>query len=195
MAKRRSVPPVGRFVVPHGAAAKVEGASLVFEAVPDGVRAAPPIAAVPQAPRDGGRFTSDSASEAARKRWELAKQPDFARRELEFVPTEEFAEFDAGRRDLLERRSAEETTRTGACSSGTMTTLRGYTWLVAFAELYAARFAKAGNDDDADRARKFFKDASIELAKSMEIARAEAASRPRNLKPPPWLVPEGGKDE
>jgi hypothetical protein len=70
-----------------------------------------------------------------------------------------------------------------------MTTLRGYSWLVAFAEFYAVRAAKAGSDRDADRARHFFKDASIELAKAHELARAEAAARPARRDDFPWFEP------
>ncbi len=169
---------VGRFEGAHGTS-KEAGQTLVFQAVADGVHAAPPGVARPHVPRTGTQFDSASARSAAFRRWERAKQPDFARRELEFIPKVEFAEFEAGRRDLLDRRAAEETARTGACSSGVMTTLRGYTWLHSIGEFYAVRFAKTGSDDDADRARRFFKDASIELAKSMEIARAESMSRPR----------------
>lgn len=183
------IPSVGRFSAAHGNA-KANGETLVFESVPDGVRPAEPPAGAPQTGTQGKRFTSESASQAARRRWELAKVPDFAKRELEFTPTDDFKPFDAGRRELLMAKAGELVAMTGGdVGAGVLTVVRGYSWLISFAEFYAVRAAKTGSDDDADRARKFFKDASIELAKAHELARAEATARPKSPAQYPWLAP------
>jgi hypothetical protein len=188
------VPSVGRFSAAHGNA-KANGQTVVFEAVPDGVRDAAPVAAAPLAGSQGKRFTSESAAYAARRRWELAKVPDFAKRELEFTPTDDFKPFDEGRRELLIAKAGELLAMTGGeVGAGVMTVVRGYSWLIAFAEFYAVRAAKTGSDDDADRARRFFKDASIELAKAHELQRAEAAARPKTRAIPPWFVQDPVKD-
>lgn len=185
---RADIPSVGRFGPAHGRA-KATGESLVFEAVPDGVRPAEPPPAATEA-RPGGRpFTSETAKSAAQRRWALAKVPDFVRAELAYVPKDDFAPFDEGRRGLLEAKLAELVAMTGEAGVGVSTTVRGYAWLVSLAEFYSVRFARTGDDDDADRARRFFKDASIELAKAHELARAEAAAR-RDASPEssaPWL--------
>lgn len=170
------IPSVGRFSPAHGSA-KAVGTELVFEAVPDGVRPAEPMPAASE-PRPAGRpFTSETARTAALRRHALAKVPDFVKTELEFVPTEDFAPFDEGRKGLLDAKVAELTRMTGEAGVGVSTTVRGYSWLVAMGEFFAVRFAKTGSTDDAERSRRFFKDASIELAKAHELARAEAASR------------------
>jgi hypothetical protein len=57
------IPSVGRFEDAHGQLAK-SGQTLAFVAVPDGVRPAPPVDAVPQAPRSGGKFTPESGQVA-----------------------------------------------------------------------------------------------------------------------------------
>jgi hypothetical protein len=181
------IPSVGRFSAAHGNA-KANGETMVFEAVPDGVRPAEPPPAASQDAPTGKPFTSESAAYAARRRWELAKVPDFAKRELEFTPTEDFKPFDAGRRELLLAKAGELVGMTGGdVGAGVLTVVRGYSWLVSFAEFYAVRAAKTGSDDDADRARRFFKDASIELAKAHELARAEAAARPSTPTNPDWM--------
>jgi len=173
----RDVPSVGRFEPAQGRQ-KEQGQTLRFSAVPDGVRPAEPQDAAPQPEGTGKPFDSESGRQAARRRWELAKVPDFIQRELDYVPTADFAPFDEGRRGLLDLKRAELVAMTGsAVGSGVLTVVRGYSWLISFAEFYAVRAAKTGSDDDADRARRFFKDASIELAKAHELARAEA--RPR----------------
>jgi hypothetical protein len=172
---RGDVPSVGRFTPAHGTA-KGCGTELVFECAPDGVHRAEPVPAGAQAKAAGKPFDSETARSAALRRWSLAKVPDLVKTELEFTPTEEFAPFDAGRRGLLAAKQDELVATFGAVGVGVMSTARGYAWLVAFAEFYAVRAAKTGNDDDADRARRFFKDASIELAKAHELARAETAA-------------------
>jgi hypothetical protein len=180
-----TVPSVGRFEDAHGRQAEL-GETLTFVAVPDGVRPAEAVSAVAQGSPNGKPFTSETAREAARKRWELDKLPDFAKQELAFNPAEAFKPFDEGRRGLLEAKALEFgiTFRNadgtpGAVDTGVMTTLRGYSWLVSFAEFWAVDAAKSGSAESAERARRFFKDASIELAKAHELMRAAAASRPR----------------
>jgi len=181
------VPSVGRFEDAHGRQAEL-GETLTFAAVPDGPRPAPALPAAPPPPREDGRFTGGpdgSAAAAARRKAELAKVPDFARQELEFTPTADFAPFDVARREILAGKldELEATFRTGPvpqpASAGVASVVRGWAWLVTFAEFYAVRAAKTGDTDDADRARRFHKDASIELAKSHELMRAESAARPR----------------
>src|SRR4051812_19697562 len=99
----RDVPPVGRFSDAHGTA-KRAGTELVFEAIPDGIHDAEPAPAAAQPKPSGKPFTADTARSAAQRRWALAKVPDFARTELEYVPTDDFAPFDSGRRDLLDAK-------------------------------------------------------------------------------------------
>lgn len=159
---------------------------MVFEAVPDGVRPVPAAGAEPIKRRGDGTFTAAGAAAAARKRAALRKVPDFARKELEFVAEKEFKPFDDGRRDLLDAKAAEIVQLTGHAGVGVMTTLRGYSWLISFAEFWAVDAAKTGSAESADRARRFFKDASIELAKAHELARVEAQARPA----PPSIIDE-----
>jgi hypothetical protein len=183
------IPSVGRYEPAQGRQ-KEQGQTLRFSAVPDGVRPAEPQDAAPQSACTGAPFDSESGRQAARKRWELAKVPDFARQELEFTPTEDFKPFDAGRRELLMAKAGELVAMTGGdVGAGVLTVVRGYSWLISFAEFYSVRAAKTGSDDDADRARRFFKDASIELAKAHELARAEApAARKKSRRVPSYLT-------
>jgi hypothetical protein len=173
------VPSVGRFEAAHGNA-KAVGTELVFQAVPDGVRDAAALPAVPHPSPNGKPFTSDTARSAAQRRWELAKAPDFARQELDFVPTETFGPFDEARREKLKSKLDEALATFRVPPTGGATTVaRGWAWLVSFGEFYATRAATTGSDDDAERSRRFFKDASIELAKFHEIMRAESAAHPK----------------
>lgn len=169
---------VGAFRSAHGTA-KQSGAELVFEAVPDGLRPAEPGSAEPLERRSDGKFTSAGAAVAGRRRHALAKTPDFAKGELALVPFEGFESFDAGRRGLLAAKAGEIVSATGQADVGVMATLRGWSWLVAFGEYYAHQAATTGDAEAASRARQFFKDASIELAKCWEFARVGAGSRPR----------------
>lgn len=173
----------GRFAPARGRQAEL-GASMTFDSVPDGVRPALPGTADPVARRDDGTVTSAGAEVLARMRWEAAKNPDFAERELECVPTEEFAPFDAARRDLLrvERQQLHEIH--GVVPAAVGTTLRGAAWLTAFAEYWAVQAAKSGDPDAAERAARLFKSASMERAKAWEMARAAAASHPSSRKNP-----------
>jgi hypothetical protein len=169
---------VGSFRTAHGAS-RAGGETLVFEAVPDGMRSVEPGSAEPLERREGGKFTSAGASAAARRRHELAKVPDALRGELALVPFEGFEPFDTGRKDLLAAKAGEIVEATGAADVGVMSVLRGWSWLVAFAEYYAHQAATTGDAEAAGRARQFFKDASIELAKAWEFSRVAADSRPK----------------
>jgi hypothetical protein len=169
---------VGSFRPAHGTAAK-RGKTMVFEAVPDGMRPAPAPTTEPIETDAAGRFTSAGAAAAARRRHELAKLPNFAERELEFIPAESFKPFDKARRDLLSVRISELVTQYGHCSPGTVTVLRGWSWMIAFAEYYATKAAQEDSSSYADLAAKHFKNASIELAKAHEFARVEGAAKPR----------------
>jgi hypothetical protein len=183
------VPSVGRFEDAHGALAKT-GETMAFVAVPDGVRPAERVSPAPQVNPNGKPFTRETARSAALRRWELAKVPDFARQELDFNATEEFAPFEDARREKLKSKLDEalETFRVPP-SGGATTVARGWAWLVSFGEFYATRAATTGSDEDADRAGRFFKAASIELAKFHEIMRAEAAACPPSANDVPWLIP------
>src|SRR5688572_4259809 len=121
-------PGVGAFRTAHGNARK-GGATVVFEAVPDGLRTAQGGFAEPLERSTGGKFTPAGAAAAARRRHALAKVPDFAKGELELVPFEGFEPFDAGRRGLLAAKASEIVTATGEADTGTMATLRGWSWL------------------------------------------------------------------
>jgi hypothetical protein len=125
-----------------------------------------------------GRFTPAGAAAAARRLHALAKVPNFAERELEFIPAAGFAPFDRARRDLLSHRIHELVTQYGHCSPGTVTVLRGWAWMVSFAEYYATLAARDDRADFADLAAKHFKSASIELAKAHEFARVEGEAKP-----------------
>jgi len=173
----RKAPGVGSFRSAHGNAAK-GGETVVFEAVPDGLRTVDPGSAEPLDRRSDGKFTAAGAAAAGRRRAALAKVPDVLRGELELVPFEGFGPFDASRRGLLAAKTSEIVDATGAADTGVMATLRGWSWLVAFGEYYATQAATTGDAEAAGRARQFFKDASIELAKSWEFARVSAANRP-----------------
>ena len=170
------MPGPGSFRSAHGNARKGRK-STVFEAVPDGLRPANAPLAEPIETDSAGRFTSAGARVAARRRHELAKIPDYCQRELDYTATESFNPFDVARRELLAARIAELVQRYGFVSPGVATVLRGWSWLVAFAEHAAVDAAQTGDCDAQDRARRLFKDASIELSKAWELARVEAETR------------------
>lgn len=167
---------VGSFRTAHGNARK-GGQTVVFETAPDGLRSVAPGSGEPLERREGGKFTSAGAAAAARRRHALAKVPDFAKGELGLIPFEGFEPFDEGRKGLLAAKAGEIVQATGEADTGVMATLRGWSWLVAFAEYYAHQAATAGDAEAATRARMFFKDASIELAKAWEFARVACEAR------------------
>jgi hypothetical protein len=176
MTRKKQPRGVGAFRTPHGTA-KQSGADIVFECVPDGLRPADPALAAPIERSTGGQFTAAGAATAARRKAELGKVPDAFKGELALVPFAGFEPFDTGRRGLLAAKSAEIVEATGQADTGTMAVLRGWSWLTAFAEYYAHQAATTGDPDAATKARQFFKDASIELAKSWEFARVRVGTR------------------
>lgn len=168
----------------HGEAAK-HGATIVYETPPtDELRPVPPGAAAPIERRPDGSFTPAGAAAAARRRAELAKLPDFAAGELDFVPHAEFAPFDAARRELTRTTGSDIATSTGGLSSAVWTIVRGAAWLTAFAEYWATVAASTGDADAAERAGRFFQRASIERVKAEDLAAREAAARPRATESP-----------
>lgn len=164
----------------HGAAAAA-GATIVYEPVPsDELRAAPPEAAAPVERRPDGSVTSAGAAELARMRWEVARLPDFAERELDVVPAESFAPFDRGRRELIVQRRRELSEATGGVSCAVGTMIRGAAWMTAFAEHWAAEASRTGDAAAADRAARFFRLASVEHVKALDVAVTEARMRVEN---------------
>lgn len=163
----------------HGRAREL-GASIVYETPPvDELRAVPEGAADPIARREDGTFTAAGAAAAARRRADLAKLPDFASGELEFIPVTDFAPFDDARRELTRATGIDLATATGGLSRSVWTIVRGACWLTSFAEYWAIVAARTGDPDAAERAKRFFQAASIERVKAEDLAAREAASRPR----------------
>jgi hypothetical protein len=173
----------------HGNAAK-HGATVVFETTPtDELRPAPEGSAAPVERRENGTVTPEGAAELARMRWEAAKMPDFAERELDVVPAEDFAPFERARREYLSHRRKELHESTGGVSAAVGGTLRGEAWLVALGEYYATVAATTLDGKAADRAAKFLQGASIERAKAWDLAVLEAtARRDAPGADAPWLV-------
>jgi hypothetical protein len=164
----------------HGTAAE-HGATIVFETPPtDELRPVPADAAAPIDRRGNGTFTPAGAAAAARRRAELAKLPDFAEGELEFVSLPDFAPFDAARRELTTQEGSALATNTGGLSRTVWTIVRGAGWITAFAEYWATEAAKTGDPEAAERASRFFARASIERVKAEDLAAREAESRPRS---------------
>lgn len=187
-----NVPPGGaRRRTAHGRAAEL-GMELVYEApASDEVRTAPEGAADPIERRGNGTFTPAGAAAAARRRADLERMPDFAERELEFIPAEDFAPFEASRRDLTRSTGAFLAAANGGLSCNVWPTVRGACWLTAFGEYYATLAARTGDPDAAEKARRFFASASIERAKADDAAAREAGARTKSSDTTPWL--EEGK--
>lgn len=165
---------------PHGMLADT-GATLTYESpATDELRPVAPDSAAPVERRTNGTVTPAGASELARMRWEAAKTPDFAERELDRVPAPDFAPFDKARKDYLGQRRRELHERTGGVSCAVGATLRGEAWLTAFGEYYATVAASEMDHESAERALKFLSKASIERAKAWDIAQVESDSRPRD---------------
>jgi len=169
MSRRRSA---------HGNAAK-HGAVTVWEATPsDEVRTAPSGAAVPQAPRDEGRFTPESAREAARRRWELEGLPNFADGVAPWMPpSDELRPFDGARQDTFLQRWDEFTRMTGPVSSGIGTKLRGWAAMHAGAEYWAAKFFATGDPTAFELMVRGFKAASTAEDQARDAAAWEADAR------------------
>jgi hypothetical protein len=166
---------------------------VAFEVPPtDELRPVPPGAAAPIDRRGNGTFTPEGAAAAARRRAELAKLPDFAAGELEFIPAEDFAPFDAARRELTTESGRDLAASTGGLSRSVWTIVRGACWLTSFAEYWATVAARTGDPEAAERASRLFQRASIERVKAEDLAAREAAARPKTPHATPWLVPAGG---
>lgn len=162
----------------HGAAAD-GGATVVYETPPtDELRSVPAGSADRIERRSDGRFTAAGAAAAGRRRADLARVPDFAESELEFIPDPDFAPFDAARRDLTRQTASDLAATTGGLSRSVGTIVRGACWLTAFAEFWATVAARTGDPDAAERAAKFFARASIERVKAEDLAARDAAARP-----------------
>jgi hypothetical protein len=105
--------------------------------------------------------------------------PDFAERELDFIPLEAFAPFDEARRELTRATGSYLATSNGGLSCNVWPTVRGACWMTAFGEYWAAEAARTGDPKAAERAGRFFSMASIERAKADDAAAREASNRPR----------------
>lgn len=169
MARRRTA---------HGKAASL-GALTVWENTPsDEVRAAPAGGAAPHATREDGRFTPETAREAARRRWALANMPDFADGTAPWMPpSTELKPFDNARQDLLLQRWDELTKATGAVSSGVGAKLRGWAAVHAGAEYWAATFFATGDPEAYERMVRGFRAASTAEDQVRDAAAWEHAAR------------------
>ncbi|HMI85125.1 MAG TPA: hypothetical protein VK550_13580 [Polyangiaceae bacterium] len=165
----------------HGKAAEL-GATTVWEATPSNeVRAVPPDAAAPVERRDNGTVTAAGAVELARKRWEAARMPDFGDKATPWMPpSAELAPFDGARKDLLLQRWDELSTMCGGVSSGTGAKLRGWSFMHAAGEYWAAKFFSSGDRTAFEFMVRAFKAASTAEDQARDAAAWEASTRPRD---------------
>lgn len=174
LAKRKS-----NWRTAHGNSAK-GGQTLTWETPPsDEQRTAPDGAAAPIERRGNGTFTTEGAKAAGRRRAAMAERPDFADRELEFIPAETFRPFEDARRGLLSGAGGEVFEATGGVSRRVWAILRGAAWLTSFGEFWATEAAKTGSGDAADRAARLLSKASVEYQKAWDAACVEAEARPK----------------
>jgi hypothetical protein len=173
MARRRTV---------HGNLASLGRSGTTWEKTPsDEVASVPEGAAAPQAPRDAGRFTAESAREAARKRWALAGLPDFGDSAAPWLPpAPELALFDGARTDLLAQRWDEVLSMTGGVSSGVGTKLRAYAFLHAAGEFWASKFYATADPKFFEFMVRAFKAAATADDDVRDTAAWEARARPRS---------------
>lgn len=177
----------------HGRAREL-GTTVVYETPPtDELRPAPAGAADPIARREDGTFTPAGAAAAARRRADLAKLPDFAEGELEFIPAPAFAPFDDARRELTRQCGLDLAQSTGGLSRSVWTVVRGACWLTAFAEYWATVAAQTGDPDAAERAARYFSRASIERVKAQDLAALDAQGRVPTA-PLPWFAARSGSE-
>lgn len=173
----KDLPEVHIWRATHGALAAT-GQTVVAEPVADGVRPVPPGAAAPVERRDDGTVTPAGAAELARRRWELAKLPDFNDSTAPWMPpADALAPFDDARKDLLTQRRGEVTGLTGAVSAGVGAQLRGWAYMHAAGEYWAARFFATGDPEAFTNMTRAFKAASTEDAKLRDAAVWEAKAR------------------
>jgi hypothetical protein len=169
MARRRTA---------HGALADTGVLTTWESTASDEVRSAPPNASAPVDRRDDGTVTAAGAAELARRRWEAARMPDFGDKAAPWMPpTAELAPFDAARKDLLLQRWDELSTMCGRVSSGTGAKLRGWSFMHAAGEYWAAKFFSSGDPDAFDRMVRAFKSASTAEDQARDAAAWESAAR------------------
>jgi hypothetical protein len=170
MARKRTV---------HGALAATGRVGTTWENTPsDEVRAVPPDAAAPVERRDNGTVTPAGAAELARKRWEAARMPDFGDKAAPWMPpSAELAPFDGARKDLLLQRWDELSTMCGGVSSGVGAKLRGWSFMHAAGEFWAAKFFATGNQAAFECRVRAFKAASTAEDQARDAAAWEAAVR------------------
>lgn len=164
----------------HGNATKVgRQRDRVFEVTPDGVQPVPPGAAEPHGRRPDGTVTAEGAAMLARRRWELDRMPDFGDSAAPWLPpAADLAPYDQARRELLVQRRDEIAKMTGGVSSGVGAALRGWAYLHAAAEYWAAKFF-AGDANAFEPMTRAVKAASAEDARVRDAAAWEAKSRPQ----------------
>jgi hypothetical protein len=161
----------------HGNAAK-QGRTIVWETTPSDEQATAPEGATVAIERAShGKFTSAGAAEAARRRWELADLPDYAEFELALVPLDDWKPFDVIRRANYQQELDDIVDRTGGASRRVKKILRGWAYLGASAEYWAAVFQTTGDPHADERAERRYKAASIEGQKAWDAACAEADVR------------------
>lgn len=162
----------------HGNAAAL-GATGVWEATPsDEVRTPPHGSAEPVERRVDGTVTPAGAAVLARRRHELAKLPNFADgTEPWMPPAPELAPFDGARKELLGQRWDELATMCGGVSSGVGAKLRGWSYMHAAGEYWAARFFATGDPEAFDCMVRAFKSASTAEDQARDAAAWEATAR------------------
>lgn len=93
-------------------------------------------------------------------------------------PADELAPFDHARKDLLAQRRDEIATTTGAVSSAVGAKLRGWAYIHAAGEYWAAKFFATGKGEFFEYMVRAFKAASTETDKADDQAAREARARP-----------------
>ena len=94
-------------------------------------------------------------------------------------PLAELAPFDDAREDLLLQRWEELTAICGQVSSGTGAKLRGWSFMHAAGEYYAARFFATGDPQAFECMVRAFKAASVAEDQARDACAWESSSRPR----------------
>jgi hypothetical protein len=180
---------MGRKRTIHGKAARRRTGTTWENTRSDEVRAAPRGAGEPPAPRDNGRFTRESAREAAKRRWYLANRPDFGDGVAPWMPpADALAPFDQARQDLVLQRWDELTQApTGPVDSGVAAKLRGWGAMHAGAEYWAARFFATGDPVAYELMLRGFRAASIAEDQARDAAAWAAASRAARDDDAPWM--------
>lgn len=163
----------------HGALADTGRVGTVYESTPsDEVRTAPPEAAAPIERREDGTVTPEGAAELARRRWEAARMPDFGDKAAPWMPpSPQLAPFDGARKDLLLHRWDEITTMCGGVSSGVGAKLRGWSFIHAAGEYWAATFFATGDQAAFECMVRAFKAASTAEDQARDAAAWEARQR------------------